>query len=81
MLICSSLFTVFDRMKFKTILGVTFYTINYLKMCIRDRIITGDHSPGEFRVIGPLSNREEFAKDFKCPLGSKMNPVKKCQVW
>uniref|UniRef100_A0A1B6DD22 Peptidase M13 N-terminal domain-containing protein n=1 Tax=Clastoptera arizonana TaxID=38151 RepID=A0A1B6DD22_9HEMI len=45
------------------------------------RIITGFHSPGEFRVIGPFSNQESFAKDFKCPKGTKMNPVKKCSVW
>lgn len=53
----------------------------YRPEALKLRIVTGYHSPGEFRVIGPLSNREEFSKDFKCPLGSKMNPVKKCQVW
>ncbi|XP_017759283.1 PREDICTED: membrane metallo-endopeptidase-like 1 isoform X2 [Eufriesea mexicana] len=45
------------------------------------RITTGFHSPGKFRVHGPLSNMEEFSKDFNCPLGSKMNPAKKCAVW
>ena len=42
---------------------------------------TDVHSPAQFRVLGPLSNMPEFAKDFKCPLGSKMNPRKKCSVW
>lgn len=45
------------------------------------RITTGVHSPAQFRVLGPLSNMRDFAKDFNCPEGSMMNPVKKCEVW
>ncbi|CAB3363322.1 Hypothetical predicted protein [Cloeon dipterum] len=45
------------------------------------RILTGFHSPGQFRVNGPMSNLPEFARDFNCPLGSKMNPEHKCAVW
>ena len=44
-------------------------------------IRTGAHSPGRFRVIGTLSNSREFAKSYKCPKGSPMNPIHKCQVW
>nr|CAI5852124.1 unnamed protein product [Callosobruchus analis] len=38
-------------------------------------------SPVELRVNGPLQNIKEFAEDFGCPVGSKMNPNKKCDVW
>jgi membrane metallo-endopeptidase-like protein 1 len=44
-------------------------------------VLSGRHSPGRFRVIGPLSNSIDFAKAYNCPLGSNMNPVKKCSVW
>ncbi|KAL8621596.1 hypothetical protein ACOMHN_036829 [Nucella lapillus] len=42
---------------------------------------TDVHSPNEFRVNGPMMNFKEFAKVFNCPLGSYMNPEKKCHVW
>jgi len=53
----------------------------YRKKSLEKRIKTGAHSPGMFRVQGPFSNNEYFAEDFKCPMGSKMNPLKKCEVW
>lgn len=39
------------------------------------------HSPPSFRVIGSLSNLPEFSKEFNCPVGSRMNPSDKCEVW
>ncbi|CAL7951571.1 unnamed protein product [Xylocopa violacea] len=53
----------------------------YRPEAMKLRITTGFHSPGKFRVLGPLSNMEEFSRDFNCPVGSKMNPEKKCAVW
>ncbi|XP_011866367.1 PREDICTED: membrane metallo-endopeptidase-like 1 isoform X1 [Vollenhovia emeryi] len=53
----------------------------YRPEAMKLRITTGFHSPSEFRVRGPLSNMEEFSRDFNCPVGSRMNPEKKCTVW
>ncbi|KAJ8673285.1 hypothetical protein QAD02_004547, partial [Eretmocerus hayati] len=39
------------------------------------------HPPEEFRINGVLSNIPEFSKDFNCPVGSKMNPRNKCNIW
>jgi len=42
------------------------------------------HSPPRLRVMGTLSNSADFAKEFKCAAGSKMNPAdskQKCEVW
>ena len=46
-----------------------------------NRLRTDPHSPPQFRVNGPLSNFAPFAEVFKCPLKSKMNPIKKCLLW
>lgn len=48
---------------------------------LKKSILTDSHSPNEFRVLGTLMNLKEFAADFQCPEGSRMNPVKKCEVW
>ena len=42
---------------------------------------TDVHSPGEFRLQGPIRNIKEFSNDFNCPIGSPMNPKKKITVW
>ncbi|XP_069992152.1 neprilysin-2-like [Penaeus vannamei] len=53
----------------------------YRPESLKLRILTGAHSPAEFRVNGPFSNLPEFAKDWSCPADSKMNPAKRCAVW
>ncbi|ERL89315.1 hypothetical protein D910_06687 [Dendroctonus ponderosae] len=45
------------------------------------RLKTSVHSPGIFRIIGVLSNSEDFAREFHCPKNSPMNPEKKCTIW
>jgi len=47
----------------------------------RLRAVTDPHSPGRWRVNGPISDNEDFGKVFSCKAGTNMNPVKKCVVW
>lgn len=46
-----------------------------------ERAKMDEHSPGRLRVIGSVSNSEDFAKAFNCPVGSAMNPERKCNIW
>lgn len=44
--------------------------------------LTNEHTIDKYRVLGAVSNNEDFAKAFNCPVGSKMNPSpNKCEVW
>lgn len=45
------------------------------------KILTDNHALAMYRVYGPLQNSMEFAEAFQCPVGSRMNPEKKCSVW
>lgn len=44
-------------------------------------VASDDHLPGQFRVIVPLANFDEFAKEFQCELDTPMNPVRKCKLY
>ncbi|XP_030371576.1 neprilysin-4 [Scaptodrosophila lebanonensis] len=39
------------------------------------------HTPNAFRVIGPLSNFQAFARDHRCAAETTMNPSQKCQLY
>ncbi|XP_075148286.1 neprilysin-21-like [Haematobia irritans] len=48
----------------------------------RQRIATMHiHAPSEMRAFVPLTNFEEFSKEFQCPMGSFMNPINKCKFF
>ncbi|RZB39266.1 endothelin-converting enzyme 1-like, partial [Asbolus verrucosus] len=47
---------------------------------VKSRLKVAVHSPGIFRVIGTLSNSEDFARVYNCPLDSAMNPSEKCSL-
>ncbi|KAF2891489.1 hypothetical protein ILUMI_14684 [Ignelater luminosus] len=51
------------------------------KEYLKQHVYTDVHSPSYYRVLGSFSNSEYFSQDFNCPVGSKMNPERKCQVW
>ncbi|XP_050499476.1 neprilysin-4-like [Diabrotica virgifera virgifera] len=51
-------------------------SISYLQ-----QMSTNEHAHSKYRVNGVVSNMEEFAEAFNCPVGSKMNPSNKCRIW
>ncbi|XP_076659476.1 M13 family metallopeptidase neprilysin 5 [Halictus rubicundus] len=44
-------------------------------------VLLDSHCPGHVRLYGVLKNSEEFSKAWQCPVGSNMNPRKKCHLW
>jgi len=45
------------------------------------QLINDVHSPSQYRVNGPLSNFDEFAKAFQCPSNSHMVNSPQCLLW
>ncbi|XP_075147735.1 neprilysin-2-like [Haematobia irritans] len=44
--------------------------------------LSNDHQINKYRVLGLLTNSEDFAKAYGCPAGSQMNPTEnKCRLW
>lgn len=48
---------------------------------LRNQLLTNPHSPGKYRVNGPLSMFPTFAQVFQCPTNSLMRPPQVCDVW
>jgi len=48
-----------------------------------DQLRTGQHSPGRYRVLGPLANVTEFEAAFACPKGAAMMraPEARISIW
>ncbi|KAI9309742.1 hypothetical protein DFJ73DRAFT_566338 [Zopfochytrium polystomum] len=46
-----------------------------------ERLKVGDYTPPRYQVNGAVSQVDSFARAFSCPIGSKMNPKKKCSLW
>uniref|UniRef100_A0A8C7YQX7 Endothelin converting enzyme-like 1 n=1 Tax=Oryzias sinensis TaxID=183150 RepID=A0A8C7YQX7_9TELE len=45
------------------------------------QLLTDKHAPEHYRVIGSVSQFDEFSRVFHCPKDSPMNPASKCSVW
>uniref|UniRef100_A0A8B9HU02 Endothelin converting enzyme like 1 n=1 Tax=Astyanax mexicanus TaxID=7994 RepID=A0A8B9HU02_ASTMX len=45
------------------------------------QLLTDKHAPEHYRVIGSVSQFDEFGRVFHCPKGSPMHPANKCSVW
>jgi putative endopeptidase len=52
-------------------------TPQYLETLAR----TNPHSPPRWRVNGPMSDTDAFAKSYQCKAGTPMNSGKTCTVW
>ena len=46
-----------------------------------DQLRTDGHSPGRFRVLGPMSQTPAFAKAFGCKAGDPMVAAEPMQIW
>jgi predicted metalloendopeptidase len=54
---------------------------NVTEQSARQLAQTDPHSPGEFRVIGTITNMEEFQKAFSCKVGQPMVRENACRAW
>ena len=46
-----------------------------------NQLRTGQHSPGKFRVLGPMSNMPAFAQAFGCKAGDPMVAGEPIRIW
>ncbi|KAF5287390.1 hypothetical protein FQA39_LY15928 [Lamprigera yunnana] len=53
----------------------------YRPQYLKDEGYVHPYTPAYFKIINSFANNEFFARDFRCPLGSPMNPPNKCKIW
>ncbi|CAN8014707.1 unnamed protein product [Ixodes persulcatus] len=58
-----------------------FFVAHCAKMCQLREGIEHDRLSSHTKCIVPLRHEANFAHAFKCPAGSRMNPVQRCSVW
>ncbi|XP_065344269.1 endothelin-converting enzyme homolog [Cloeon dipterum] len=57
------------------------FFLRYANMWCKNEAPSERFNPARHRVLGTLINSKHFAEAWKCPAGSKMNPVDKCILW
>lgn len=66
-----------------------FWIMTSTYLCYEPKLMNNDkckkteeiHGIRNYRVIGRLKNSPYFANAFNCPVGSPMNPEKKCRIF
>jgi len=71
-----------DERLFFTAFAQTWCEVDRKKSAVNS-VLTDEHAPGKFRVIGGLSQFRPFAEAFQCAPGSPMAPADgtRCHLW
>ena len=69
--------------KFSYTIFIKTHSISFLSFTeeLIRKVATESYATERFRVIGPLQNSPDFARDFNCSQLSSMNRKNKCIIW